>query len=60
MIPVTTETEMPRTWATVGCNDCGESWTVDAAEFTPQLTASDVEQLLAPDLDAHVCVGGWR
>jgi hypothetical protein len=32
---------------------CGESWTVDSAEFDPPLTAHDVEQMLVHDLLAH-------
>ncbi|HET7386875.1 MAG TPA: hypothetical protein VFJ19_09470 [Nocardioidaceae bacterium] len=52
---------LPPTWCVVSCEQgCRETWTVDAAEFSPQLTVQDVEELLTPLLLAHeVEHGRW-
>lgn len=45
---------VPDTWCVVACEQgCRETWTVDCAEFDPQLTAMDVERLLTPVLLEH-------
>jgi hypothetical protein len=45
---------LPRTWCVVVCErGCRESWTVDVADFDPELTTDQVEHLLAPVLLEH-------
>lgn len=55
--------EVPATWCVITCEQgCQQSWAIDAADFDPPLTASDVEQLLTPVLLEHEQEhqGTWR
>lgn len=53
-------TEVPPTWCVVVCEQgCNESWTVDVDDFSPRLTASDVERMLEPLLVAHQAEHQW-
>lgn len=56
-------TVVPPTWCVVECcQGCRETWTVDVADFTPRLSAGDVERLLTPVLLDHEQEhqGVWR
>lgn len=57
-IPREFDRALPTTWCVVVCEQarCDESWTVDTADFSPALTAGQVEALLLPLLDAHSIV----